>query len=327
MVIGGFRVGPLLRRTFSEIREDNVTTLAASAAYTFFFSLFPVLLFLTPLLSLAGDKQRMVGWLMAQLTSVMPPAMVSTVEPILSKVVFAKNAPGLMSLGLVLAAWSGSNVFGTLMGALNTAYDVTESRPWITQQIIRLGTFVLTAAILAESTIIFLDGEGIANWIGGQLDLASPAVIAWKIVQYPVAVAGLVALASAMFYLLPDVKQNTGQLLVAATVTTILWIGATLLFRLYVSHFPPNPAYGVIGGIIILLTWMYYTMFVVLVGGELASELHCGTGKVAQPNDRKMTGDPRARPSDVAASPPRTAISMKPVEPTTASGESTPASA
>jgi membrane protein len=47
---------------------------------------------------------------------------------------------------------------------------------------------------------------------------------------------------------------------------------------MYVQHFPPNPAYGFIGGVILLLTWMYYSMFVVLAGGELASELHHGTG-------------------------------------------------
>jgi membrane protein len=67
----------------------------------------------------------------------------------------------------------------------------------------------------------------------------------------------------------------------AAVATTVLWILATLLFRLYVNHFPPNPTYGVIGGVIILLSWMYYTMLVVLIGGELASELHHGSGAIA----------------------------------------------
>jgi len=65
-----------------------------------------------------------------------------------------------------------------------------------------------------------------------------------------------------------------------ALMTTALWIVATLLFRLYVDNFPPNPAYGLIGAVIILLTWMYYTMFVLLCGGELASEIHHGTGAV-----------------------------------------------
>jgi membrane protein len=281
MVIKGFHVVPLLKKTGREIGDDKVTTLAASAAYNFFFSLFPLLLFLAPILSLAGDKQRMVGWLMSQLTSVLPADQVSAIEPILAKVVFSTSAPGLMSVGLLLAAWSGSNIFGTLMGALNTAYDVTETRSWIKQQIIRLGTFALGGVIVALSTIVFLNGEAIANWVGNLLHLGSTFILIWKIVQFPIALLGLVGLAFATFYFLPNVHQRKGHVFVAAIVTTVLWIAATLLFRLYVNHFPPNPAYGLIGGVIILLTWMYYTMFVVLIGGEFASELHHGTGKVA----------------------------------------------
>jgi len=281
MVIKGFQIAPLLKKTAREIGDDKVTTLAASAAYNFFFSLFPLLLFLAPLISLAGNKQRMMGWLLGQLTSVLPPDQVQAMEPILNKVVFSSSAPGLMSIGLVLAAWSGSNIFGTLMGALNTAYDVTETRSWIKQQIIRLGTFVLGGAIMAVSTIVFLNGEGVANWIGNMVHLGRVVLMLWKILQFPIALAGLVALAFATFYFLPNVKQRKGHVLLVALFTTVLWIAATLLFRLYVNHFPPNPAYGLIGGVIILLTWMYYTMFVVLIGGELASELHHGTGKVA----------------------------------------------
>src|SRR3954469_23325229 len=108
MVIKGYRIGPLLRKTFREVGADNVATLAASAAYNFFFSLFPLLLFLAPMLSLFGDKQRMVGWLMSQFHSALPPVQVEAMRPVLDKVVFSKSAPGLMSVGLLLAAWSGS---------------------------------------------------------------------------------------------------------------------------------------------------------------------------------------------------------------------------
>jgi len=281
MVIKGFRVGPLLKKTFREIGDDHVTTLAASAAYNFFFSLFPLLLFLAPLLSLTGDKQRMVGWLMAQLTSVLPPAQLQAIRPILDKVVFSESAPGLMSIGLLLAAWSGSNIFGTLMSALNTAYDVEETRSWIRQQIVRVLTFAVGGVIMVVSTIVFLDGEGVADWIGNALGLGAATTFAWKVLQFPLAFTGLVGLAFMTFYLLPNLKQRKRHVLVAALVTTLLWIVATLLFRLYVSHFPPNPAYGLIGGVIILLTWMYYSMFVVLIGGELAAELHHGSGAVA----------------------------------------------
>jgi len=281
MVIKGFRVGPLVKKTAGEIGADRVTTLAASAAYNFFFSIFPLLLFLAPLLSLAGNKQQMVNFLAGQLTSVLPPEQVAPIHDLLIKIVFARNAPGILSAGLVLAAWSGSNIFGTLMGALNQAYDVTETRSWVKQQWIRLASFVLGGIIMIASTVVFLDGEDVATWLGGLLHLGSVVILLWKIMQFPIAFSGLVLLAYMTYVLLPNVAQHKGHALFAAIVTTVLWIIATLLFRIYVNHFPPNPAYGLIGGVIILLTWMYYTMFVVLVGGELASELHHGTGAVA----------------------------------------------
>jgi membrane protein len=164
---------------------------------------------------------------------------------------------------------------------LNTAYDVQETRPWIKQQLIRVGTFVLGGLIVALSTVVFLNGEGVANWIGNLLHLGSAVIFVWKILQFPLALAGLMCLAFATFYFLPNVHQRKRHVLIAAALTTLLWILATLVFRLYVNHFPPNPAYGLIGGIIILLTWMYYTMFVILIGGEFASELHVGTGLIA----------------------------------------------
>lgn len=290
MVIKGFRVGVLLKKTFREIGEDGISTLAASAAYNFFFSLFPLLLFLAPVFSLAGNKEQTVGWLMSELTTVLPADQVQAIRPVLEKVVFSPSAPGLMSVGLLLAAWSGSNIFGTLMGALNTAYDVRETRSWIRQQLIRLATFALGSVIVVISTLIFLNGEGIADWIGNALHLGSAFVFVWKLIQFPLAVVGLLGLAFTTFQFLPNVKQRKSHVLVAATLTTGLWIIATLLFRLYVKHFPPNPAYGLIGGVIIMLTWMYYTMFVVLIGGELASELHHGTGAVAPDKGESLLG-------------------------------------
>ena len=281
MVIRGYSVGPLLRGTFREIMADNVPTLAASAAYNFFFSLFPLLLFLTPFLSLVSDKQGTVNFIMSQLMAALPSEAVDVLRPVLAGIVYSQSAPGLMSIGIALAMWSGSNVFGTLMGALNTAYDVSETRSWFKQQIIRIVSFGLGSLIFFGSTVVFLNGGGVVNWIGGVFNLGDVAILVWKIVQVPLSFAGLVGLAYMTFVMLPDVRQKKAHVLIGAIVTTVLWVIATLLFRAYVKNFPPNPAYGLLGAVIILLTWMYYTMVVVLVGGELASELHHGTGAIA----------------------------------------------
>jgi membrane protein len=84
-----------------------------------------------------------------------------------------------------------------------------------------------------------------------------------------------------MYWLLPYVKQDQTQILVGSVVAAFLFVIATLLFRLYVQHFPANKAYGTIGAVMVLLSWMYVVSVVILVGGELNSELHHGTGSTA----------------------------------------------
>jgi membrane protein len=281
MILGGYRVGPLLKKTGSEILDDNVFGLAAQTAYYFFFSLFPLLLFVTPLLSVIGDKRQMVGWILTNAGRVVPAEAMSLVSGVVKDVVLSESAPGLMSVGALLAAWSGSNIFGALMGALNRAYDVRETRPWIKQQIIRLASLVVAGAVLLLATAVMLGGEQIVDWIGTNLGLSRGVTTLWKVLQFPLAFGVLVGAAWMIYYFLPNVKQRPRHVLVAALGAGILWVVGTLLFRAYVQNFGSyNKTYGAIGGVIALLTWMYLTMLILLAGGELASELHCGTARV-----------------------------------------------
>ena len=282
MTLKGYEVVPLVKKTVKEIGEDRIPSLAAETAYYFFFSLFPLLLFLTPLLGLIGDGRQLMESMLGRLSTTMPADTLSLVRRVLGEIVTSSGNAGIMSVGVLLAAWSGSNIFGALMGALNVAYDVSETRPWWKRQLLRIGVLLLAGGTMIVATMIFLDGERIARWIGSAIGLGAAAVAAWTIVQLALAVALLVGIGAIVFKLLPNVQQRWSHVLVASAITTLLWIVATMLFRLYVQNFGSyNKTYGTIGGVIILLTWMYYSMFVLLTGGELAAELHKGTGATA----------------------------------------------
>ena len=279
MVIKGFNVVPLVKQTVKEIGDDRIPSLAAETAYYLFFSLFPLLLFLTPLLGLVGNGRELMEGLLGRLSATMPADSLSLLRRVLTEIITSSGNAGIMSIGLLLAAWSGSNVFGSLMAALNVAYDVTETRPRWKQLVLRIGTLLIAGGIVLVATAVFLDGERLARWVGASLGLGESAIMAWLVIQFVLSVALLVGLGAIVYKLLPNVQQRWWHVIVASAITTVLWIVATLLFRLYVQHFGAyNKTYGTIGGVIVLLTWMYYTMFVVLVGGELAAELHHGTG-------------------------------------------------
>lgn len=279
MIIKGFRVGPLLKATGKEILNDNVLGLAAQAAYNAFFSIFPFFLFSAPLLSLFGDKQKTFTWLMNQLATIVPGEAIDLVRSVIKDVVFSKNAPGIISVGAVLALWSGSAVFGSLMSTLNSAYNATETRPWWRRILIQLACVLGLGLLVGIASIVMLAGPEIAHGIGVRIGLDHLVVLAWTILQYPVAVAMIVLAFFLVYRTLPNLKQHPRQILVGASAATVLWLLVTLLFRLYVTEFATyNKTYGTIGGVIVLLTWMYLTMIVLLAGGELNSELHNGTG-------------------------------------------------
>jgi membrane protein len=281
MVLLGYRVNELAKKTFSEIIEDNVLGIAAQVAYNFFFSLFPLLLFVAPMLSLIGNKQQIMSELLSRLSQVLPPDAFSLFSKVVADVVLAKNAPGLISIGALLAAWSGSNIFTSFIDALDVAYDVTDERPWWKKRLMALAVLVGWGTIMTLVTIILLAGDNIVAYARDSLGMGGAATNAWMVIQFPVAVLLLVSFFYLMYYLLPFVKQDKKQVFIGSLVAALLFIVATLLFRLYVQHFPPNKTYGLIGGVMLLLTWMYLVGVVILVGGELNSELHHGTGSTA----------------------------------------------
>jgi membrane protein len=279
MTIKGYDVVPLVKKTVKEIGQDRIPSLAAETAYYFFFSLFPLLLFLTPLLGLVVNGQQLMESMLGRLSATMPADTLSLVRRVLGEIVTSSGHAGIMSIGVLLAGWSGSNIFGALMGALNIAYDVKDTRPWWKKQLIRVGTLLVAGGVMLVATYIFLDGERIALWVGSAVGLGDAAVAAWAVLQIVLAVALLVAVGAFVLKLLPNVQQRWSHVFVASAVATLLWIVATVLFRLYVQNFGSyNKTYGTIGGVIVLLTWMYYSMFVLLVGGEHAAELHQGSG-------------------------------------------------
>src|SRR5687768_6608277 len=281
MTVKGYDVGVLLKKTLKEAWKDNVLGLSAQAAYSFFFSLFPILLFLAPLFSLIGDKREVVKKILSRLAVTIPAEAYTLLSNVVRDVVFGEHAPGLISVGILLAAFSGSAVLDTLMGALNTAYDAHDPRSWWKKRLIAMGFTVIAGIVIATATVVMVGGEEVIEFVARFFRISGDTARAWAIVQYPLALVLLVGVMWLMFYFLPYAEQKKSHVLVGAVFTVVLWMLVTLVFRLYVANFGSyNKTYGTIGGVIVLLAWMYWTMVAILTGGELNSELRAGTGRV-----------------------------------------------
>ena len=281
MIIRGYRVGTLAKCVVKEVLDDDVLGLAAELAYYFFFSLFPIMLFITPVVSFFGNEQEIVDQVLTRLGEAIPPEAQRLVADVVRSVV-TENAPGLMSIGALLALWAGSNVFNNLITALNRAYDLEESRPFWKRRLIAMAMVIAAGIAVGGSTIAFVAGDAIIAWVGRLMQLDASTQVILSVARYVLTFLILVGMAWVTYRVLPNTRQNGWHVLVGAVFATTAWVIVTLGFKTYVVNFGNYSAtYGAIGGIIVLLTWMYLTMVVLLTGGELASELHKGTASVA----------------------------------------------
>jgi membrane protein len=147
---------------------------------------------------------------------------------------------------------------------------------------IAVASVLVIGLVILTSTVLILGGDQLGGWIADRLALGSGARTALGYLQIPIGFALLMTIAALSYYFLPNLRQSKRQVLVGAAFTTVAWTLVTLGFRVYVTNFANyNATYGAIGGVIVLLTWMYFSMLVFLVGGEINSELHRGTGAVA----------------------------------------------
>jgi membrane protein len=270
--LGGLSLSELGRRVFRRSREDEILERAAALSYYFVFALIPALLFLTTLLGLLPTPDLMPQ-LMSYVDQVLPRDAASLLKRTLAEVVTGASG-GLLSIGVLAAVLGASSGMLSIMRALNTAYGITDNRTWLRRRLIAFGltlgfsVFILTAMLM----LVFGEriGETIADWFG----LDSLSARAWHLLQWPiVAFLGLTGL-TLVYYLAPATQRGWCWITPGSTVALVSWLVMSLGLRFYVSRFANyNATYGSIGGVILLMLWLYWSGVALLMGAEIDSAI------------------------------------------------------
>jgi membrane protein len=264
--------GELLKRTVSEAIADDVLNLAAQQAYYFFFALFPALLAVIslasyfPIHNLTDETVRMFG-------RVAPGDVIQIVNEQLKKI-SGQNAGGLLTLAFFFTIWSSSGAVVSMCSTLNAAYDITEGRPWWKVRLIAIGlTIGLSMFILISMTLV-LAGPAIATKIDEMNRFGGVFEWTWKIAQWPLVFVLISSAIAVLYYYAPDAKQSWVWITPGSVLATVLWVGISLGFKIYVANFGEyTETYGIIGGVMVLLLWFYLSGIAILVGAELNAEI------------------------------------------------------
>lgn len=294
----------VLRRTWAEASADNVGLMAAGVAFYGFLALVPMLgatVLLYGVFAEPGTVVRHVGSLM----SIMPAdAALIVGEQLLSVVESSADKKGFgLLLALAIALFGARNAAGAIVTALNTAYAQPETRGFVR---VNLLAIVITATAVATIVAGLLAVASL-----GFLHLALPTegalVGAVRVVTYAF-LALAASVASAALYRYGPARENARWrwLTPGSAFFALAWVALTLGFGFYVANFGNyGTAYGSLGAVVVLLTWIYLSAYALLFGAELNAELEHQTARDTTSGPEQPLGDRGAWVADHVA--PRSA--------------------
>jgi membrane protein len=201
---------------------------------------------------------------------------------------------GGAALAALWGAWSGAS---GLIAALNVAYREEEARSFFRR------TWDALVVALAASLVMVLAFALVAllPLVLEQLPLDPAVRTAMSFARWP-ALALLCIVALAMLYRFAPCRRAAKWRWVSpgAAVATVLWLVSSTGFSFYVSHFPSyNQTVGLLGTIMMLLTWSYLTAFAVLLGAELNAELERQTSRDTTAGPARRLGERGAAVADI----------------------------
>jgi membrane protein len=291
----------VLKRTFKEFQEDNITDWAAALTYYAVLALFPAMLVLVALLGIFGQFPQTTNALLDIVRQVSGDQEgLDGLENTINGVVQSKGGAGaLLGIGLVTALWSASGYIGAFMRASNAIYEIPEGRQfWKLRplQVIVTLTMVMLVALLAISLVTT---GPVAEAVGDQIGLGDEFVTIYGIAKWPLMALIVLCMLAVLYYSAPNAQLPKFRWITpGAVLALVIWIIASAAFGFYVANFGSyNKTYGTLGGAISLLVWLWITNIAVLLGQELNAEVERGRELSAGlPAAREIQLPPRTAP-------------------------------
>ena len=292
----------VLLRSWREAGTDNISLIASGVAFCAILALVPMLGAVVLSYGLFATPQTVVDNVRT-LMEVMPTDAAQLIGEQLANLVTSsdgKKGFGLL-IALAIALYGAMKGATAVITALNIAYDEEESRGFVALNLLALG-ITAGAVVLAVLAIVSITALGALQSLFP--DLPTVLVVLGKILSYAIMTGVAAAAAATLYRFGPDrdharwIWLTPGSLLAA-----LIWLLVTLGFGFYVANFGSyNATYGSLGAAVVLLTWLYLSAYILLLGAELNCELERQTAEDTTTGAARPMGDRNAYAADTVAS-------------------------
>jgi membrane protein len=279
----------LVKQTFQEWLQDKAPQLGAALAYYTVFSLAPLILVLLSIVGVIFREDPAGAWtkITQQMSYFLDPSALEVVQSIAQKASQPGKSTIATIIGIALALFGASGVFGQLQDALNTIWGVKAKlgrgiwgflrNRFLSFAMVGGICFLLLVSLAIEALL-----KGFSHYV--QSLLPGGVVIALAI--YLVFDFTVVVLLFAMiFKFLPDVEIQWRDVWLGAVITAILFGMGKWLLGFYLGSGAAGSAYGAASSLITLLLWVYYSSQILLFGAEFTQVYAARAGRAFKPSE------------------------------------------
>lgn len=268
----------IARKTLREFTADQCPDLAAGLTYYAIFSMFPALLALVSLLGIFGQAEKTTSALLEIVQGVAPGQAVEMIRDPIRELTTSPAAGFTLVIGLATAIWSASGYVTAFGRAMNRIYEIDEGRGFVKLRGTMLGVTVVSLLIVALLAAMLVISGPVAETIGNVLGLGGVALTVWNIAKWPVIVALVIVVIAILYYATPNVRQPKFRWMsLGSLIALLVFVVASVGFGFYVGNFSNyNKTYGAIGGVIVMLLWLWILNMSLLFGAEFDAEMERG---------------------------------------------------
>jgi membrane protein len=258
------------KRTFKRFLADDCMGLSQQVAYSSLLAFFPAVVALVGLLDLLGAYDTLQRFL----NPVAPRAVTNLIRT------FQQDSKGGGSaiafvVGIFGAVWAASGAMGSIVKAVNRAYERTETRPFWQLRLISILLVAATGIATAGMLLLVVLGGTLGAAIARTAHFGGAFTWLWNLARWPIAFAAVLLFFGLVFYLAPNIEHRRWHWVTPGSVVGGLgWVALSGLFALYTAFSNSySKTYGALAGGIVLLLWLNYSAWAILFGAELNSEL------------------------------------------------------
>jgi membrane protein len=256
------------KHLWREVNDDQISNGAAALAFYMLLALFPSAIFglsILAYLPIAHLQQAVTDLVREALPGSAAELLTQTVQSVAS----TRNT-GLLSFGFMFALWSATSGLHGLMDQLNVVYEVEEERTFLQARALALLLTVAFFGLVVGALALIIFGGILQSYIGNNLGWSGELLLLFSGLRWLIIILSLHFAFSLIYYLGPNLKQPFSLVTPGSVAATLAMLLASMAFKTYVDRFSNYDAlYGSLGGVIVLLLWLFAAGWVILFGAEL----------------------------------------------------------